>query len=97
MSNIFNVRTFNEEEISKIKQIVEEGVKIKGQIKDLQTGLNDTVKGLCDRMNDGIEDKELKVKASMIKKMINTKFRDNLDDQKENLDELEESLSRIES
>lgn len=97
MSNIFNVRTFNEEEISKMKQIVEEGVKIKGQIKDLQAGLNDTVKSLCDRINDGIEDKELKVKASMIKKMINTKFRDNLDDQKEELDELAESLDRIDN
>lgn len=93
--NIFDIRTFNPDEINRIKNIVEEGVNIKGKIKDLQESLNDTVKIICQDLNDGIKNKEQKVKPSMIKKMINIKFKDSLEEEKDKLKEVETILDLV--
>lgn len=93
--NIFDIRTFNPDEINRIKNIVEEGVTTKGKIKDLQESLNDTVKIICQDLNDGIKNKEQKVKPSMIKKMINIKFKDSLEDEKDKLKEVETILDLV--
>lgn len=93
--NIFDIRNFNSDEINKIKNIVEEGVTTKGKIKDLQESLNDTVKMICQDLNDGIKNKEQKVKPSMIKKMINIKFKDSLEDEKDKLKEVETILDLV--
>ncbi len=94
--NIFDIRSFNPDEINRIKNIVEEGVTTKGKIKDLQESLNDTVKMICQDLNDGIKNKEQKVKPSMIKKMINIKFKDSLEDEKDKLKEVETILDLVE-
>ncbi len=93
--NIFDIRTFNPDEINRIKNIVEEGVNTKGKIKDLQESLNDTVKMICQDLNDGIKNKEQKVKPSMIKKMINIKFKDSLEEEKDKLKEVETILDLV--
>lgn len=93
--NIFDIRTFNPDEIDRIKNIVEEGVNTKGKIKDLQESLNDTVKMICQDLNDGIKNKEQKVKPSMIKKMINIKFKDSLEEEKDKLKEVETILDLV--
>ena len=93
--NIFDIRSFNPDEINRIKNIVEEGVTTKGKIKDLQESLNDTVKIICQDLNDGIKNKEQKVKPSMIKKMINIKFKDSLEDEKDKLKEVETILDLV--
>lgn len=93
--NIFDIRTFNPDEINRIKNIVEEGVNTKGKIKDLQESLNDTIKMICQDLNNGIKNKEQKVKPSMIKKMINIKFKDSLEDEKDKLKEVETILDLV--
>ena len=93
--NIFDIRTFNPDEINRIKNIVEEGVNIKGKIKDLQESLNDTVTIICQDLNDGIKNKGQKVKPSMIKKMINIKFKDSLEEEKDKLKEVETILDLV--
>ena len=66
MSNIFDERTFNEQEKMNIKAIVDDAVEVLQQIEDLQNHLKENIKGLCDSLNEGYT-ADLKIKPTLIR------------------------------
>jgi len=45
------LRTFNPTEIAKLKQLMNEGIQVTGEIEALREGLKDTVKAISEEMD----------------------------------------------
>ena len=45
------VRTFNSNEIAKLKQLMNEGIQVTGEVETLREGLRDTVKAIAEEMD----------------------------------------------
>ena len=45
------LRTFNPSEIAKLKQLMNEGIQVTGEVEALREGLNDTVKAISEEMD----------------------------------------------
>ena len=45
------VRTFNSNEIAKLKQLMNEGIQVTGEVETLREGLKDTVKAIAEEMD----------------------------------------------
>lgn len=93
--NVFDVRTFSQDEKAKIKNVILEGVKLLSQVQDLNLAMKDTVKNLADTLNDQVKEKDLHLKASTISKMIKTKFKEDIEEQKKSVQEIEDGLTQI--
>lgn len=78
--------TLSNEDVKKLRRVVEEGVKIQQEVADLKSGLKDTVKAVAE---------EIGVKPKLINKAIRTAFKESLEDEKEEVSELEELLASI--
>ena len=55
------MKTLNTEEQAKIKHVIESGIKVKQEVKDLSEGLRDTVKAVAE---------ELDIKPALLSKAI---------------------------
>jgi len=55
------MKTLNTEEQAKVKHVIESGIKVKQEVKDLSDGLRDTVKAVAE---------ELEIKPALINKAI---------------------------
>jgi len=73
-------------EIIKLRQLLEEGVKVKQEIQILSEGLSETVKDIG---------KELDIKPSLLNRAIRAIMKSNIGDEREDLDTIEEILERI--
>ena len=91
MSNIFDNRTFNPDEQNAIKMVVDDCVEVLNQVGDLQSHMKESVKGLCERLNEGIRDNELKVKPALLVKMAKAKIKE-----KEDLEKSKTAISEVE-
>lgn len=91
MSNIFDNRTFNPDEQNAIKMVVDDCVEVLNQVDDLQSHMKESVKGLCERLNEGIRDNELKVKPALLVKMAKAKIKE-----KEDLEKSKTAISEVE-
>lgn len=93
MSNIFDERTFNEQEKSNIKAIVDDAVEVLQEIEDLQNHLKENIKGLCDSLNEGYSN-DLKIKPTLIRNIAKAKLKEKEDVEKKKteLNEVEEGL-----
>jgi len=91
MSNIFDERTFNPDEISGIKTVVDDCVETLNEINDLQSHMKDATKSLCERLNEGISDNDLKVKPALLIKMAKAKIKE-----KEDLEKSKTAISEVE-
>ena len=60
----FDNRTFNPDEQNAMKVVVDDCVEVLNNISDLNNHMKENVKNLCDRLNEGIQDNELKVNLS---------------------------------
>ena len=78
------MKTLNTEEQAKIKHVIESGIKVKQEVKDLSEGLRDTVKAVAD---------ELEIKPALLNKAIAVGFKESLDSEKHDIKELEEILA----
>ena len=78
------MKTLNTEEQAKVKHVIESGIKVKQEVKDLSDGLRDTVKAVAD---------ELEIKPALLSKAINVAFKSSLDSEKHDIEELEEILA----
>lgn len=76
------------DDIVRLRKIVEEGVRVKQEVKDLNDSLRDTIKDLA---------AELEVPVKTINKAIAIEFNDNLKDVQEEQTEVEELLEKIET
>ena len=90
--NIFNVRTFNVDEQAKIKAAVEDAIECMNTINECNEHMNEQCKDICESLNEGIKDKELKIKPSFIKKLAKTKIKEDLAKQKADVSEIADAL-----
>lgn len=77
------MRTLNTEEQAKVQHVIESGIKVKQEVKDLSEGLRDTVKAVAE---------ELQIKPALLTKAISVAFKESLDAEKQDIEELEELL-----
>ena len=78
------MKTLNTEEQAKVKHVIESGIKVKQEVKDLSEGLRDTVKAVAE---------ELEIKQALLTKAISVAFKESLDAEKQDIEELEELLA----
>ena len=78
------MKTLNTEEQAKVKHVIESGIKVKQEVKDLSEGLRDTVKAVAE---------ELEIKPALLTKAISVVFKESLDAEKQDIEELEELLA----
>lgn len=96
MSNIFDERTFNEQEKTRIKGVVDDAVTTLQEIEDLQSHLKESIKDLCDGLNDGYKGDQ-KVKPTFIKNVAKAKLKEKQDIEKKKVEvsEVEEALELL--
>lgn len=82
----YHIRHYSDDDKARLKQLVQEGCVVKQEIETLTEGLNDTVKAIAE---------ELEIKPSMLKKVINTAYKRNLNEEREKFEELEDILSTL--
>ena len=78
------MKTLNTEEQAKVQHVIESGIKVKQEVKDLSEGLRDTVKAVAE---------ELEIKPALLTKAISVAFKESLEAEKQDIEELEELLS----
>jgi hypothetical protein len=76
-------KVFNQEEQTRIKQVIMEGCQVKAEVDILTEGLRETVKAIAE---------ELEIKPGVLNKAINTAHKANFQDQFEDFDLLETIL-----
>lgn len=79
-------KTFNAEEIARLKKLIEEGCQVQYEIDALKDGLNDTIKAIAEEMD---------VKASILKKAIAVAHKANFDEVYTDFDALETILDVV--
>lgn len=82
----YTPKHYSTDDVSRLKQLVQEGVIVKREVQDLNEGLNDTVKAIAE---------EMEIKATVLKKVITIAFKNNRLDEKDSFDELEDLLDEI--
>ena len=78
------MKTLNTEEQAKVKHVIESGIKVKQEVKDISDGLRDTVKAVAE---------ELEIKPALLTKAIAVAFKESLAAEKHDIEELEELLA----
>ncbi len=73
-------------EVVKLRQLLEEGVKVKQEIQILNEGLSETVRDIG---------KEMDIKPALLNRAIRIMMKANIGDEREDLDTVEEILERI--
>ena len=73
-------------EIAKLRQLIEDGVKVKQEIQTLTEGLSETVKDIG---------KELDIKPSLLNRAIRSNFKSSIGEERDDLDTIEEILEVI--
>lgn len=86
MSEPTNCRHYDAEDKARLKKLIQEGVTVKQEVKDLTEGLNDTVKAIAE---------ELEISASQLKKAISVAHKNSLADEKAKFEEIEDILETI--
>lgn len=89
--SVFDNRTLNEDEQRNLKIAVESTMSALREIKDLQDSMKDNNKGICDSLNSGVKDDEMKIKPSLITKMAKARLKE------EYIKEAKDSLSEVET
>ena len=80
------VKQLTPEDISRLKQLITDGVQVLQECEDLKAGLSDTVKAIAE---------ELEVKPSQLQKLIKLVHKDNINEEREKVDELEDLLAAV--
>ena len=79
-------RGFSDSEITKLKQIINEGISITGELETLKGGLSDTVKAIAE---------ELDMKPATINRAIRIAYKNEFAKVQEGFDEVESVLAAI--
>ena len=81
-----NVRHYNSEDKERLKKLIQEGVNVKQEVKDLNDGLNDTIKAIAE---------ELEIEASQLKKVITIAHKNSLQDERAKFEQIEDILETV--
>lgn len=79
-------RSFSDSEITKLKQIINEGIQVTAELETLKGGLSDTVKAVAE---------ELDMKPATINKAIRIAYKQEFTKVAEGFNELEEVLAAV--
>ncbi len=79
-------RSFSESEITKLKQIIQEGIQVTAELETLRGGLSDTVKAIAE---------ELDLKPAIINKAIKIAYKNEFAKVKDGFNEVEEVLHAV--
>jgi len=79
-------RAMGQADVSKLKQIVSEGITVSREIEDLREGLKDTVDAVA---------KEMDLKPRVLNKAIRIAYKAELQKHKSNFEELEDLLTIV--
>lgn len=79
-------RVINEEQKAKLKQLVQEGIGVNREVKDLNAGLNETIKSVAE---------ELEIKPGILKKAIQVAGKGNFADVEADFDTLDTLLDTV--
>ena len=78
--------TFTSDDVNKIKQLVNEGIQVKGEMEALREGLKDTVTAIAE---------ELDIKPAVLNKAISIAYKAEFSRAKDDFDELESILETV--
>lgn len=79
-------RVFNQDEKTKLTQIVNEGLSVLNEIETLNGGLNDTIKAIAE---------ELDIKPSILKKAVKTAYKSSLTQTNQDHEDLNTILETV--
>ena len=77
------VRTFNSNEIAKLKQLMNEGIQVTGEVETLREGLRDTVKSIAEEMD---------MKPAVLNKAIRIAYKNEFANVQDSFNAVEEIL-----
>jgi DNA-binding MarR family transcriptional regulator len=81
-----NGRVFNQDEKTKLTQIINEGLSVLNEIETLNGGLNDTIKAIAE---------ELDIKPSILKKAVKTAYKSSLTQTNQDHEDLNTILETV--
>lgn len=81
-----HIRHYSADDVNRLKELVREGCVVKQEVKDLNEGLNDTIKAIAE---------EMQIAPSMLKKVINVAYKRNMDEEREKFEELEDIIDTL--
>ena len=79
-------KTFNQEEVARLKRLIQEGDQVLYEVESLQVGLRETVKAIAEEMD---------VKPSILMKAVKIAHKAKFTDERDNFDELETILEAV--
>ena len=79
-------RTFNAEEINRLKKLIQEGDQVLYEVEALQTGLRETVKAIAE---------EMELKPAILTKAIKVAHKAKFQEEYDKFDELETILESV--
>ena len=78
------MKVFTPDETAKITQVINDGIKVKQEVKDLSEGLRDTVKAVAE---------EMEIKPANLNKAINMAFKESISSEREDFEDVEHLLA----
>jgi uncharacterized protein YfkK (UPF0435 family) len=79
-------KVFNQEEIAKLKHLVNSGIQVKQEVADLNTGLRETIKAIAD---------EMELKPALLSKVVNVAYKESLSAERQEFEDLEHILEVV--
>ena len=79
-------KTFNEEEKTRLKKLIDEGMQVTYEVETLKEGLRETVKAIAD---------EMELKPGVLNKAIKVAHKASFQDEFDKFDELETILETV--
>jgi hypothetical protein len=80
------MKTFSEADVTKLKQIINEGIQVKSEMEALRDGLKDAVSAVAE---------EMEIKPAVLNKAINIAYKAEFGKKREEFDELETILEKV--
>ena len=80
------VRSFNSNEIAKLKQLMNEGIQVTGEVEALREGLKDTVKAIGEEMD---------MKPAVLNKAIRIAYKNEFAQVQDSFSAVEEVLQAV--
>ena len=79
-------KVFNQEEVARLKKLIQEGDQVLHEVDALSTGLRETVKAIAEEMD---------IKPSILMKAVKIAHKAKFTDERNNFDELETILEVV--
>ena len=80
------IRTFGPNEIAKLKQLMNEGIQVTGEVEALREGLKDTVKAISEEMD---------MKPATLNKAIRIAYKNEFAQEQDSFSAVEEVLQAV--